>query len=89
MSASVSVGYKLWPMGVESGSKSAEMEYLARTGGSAWEREKPFSPAGEDTFDESVALLHDFAVAAKLLRVSPEDFVIDPLSRIVNPDPSS
>lgn len=64
-------------MAIGSDSKSAEKEYLARTGGSAWEREKPFSPAGDDTFDESLGLLHDFSVAATLLQVSSDDLVID------------
>jgi ubiquinone/menaquinone biosynthesis C-methylase UbiE len=58
-------------------SKQAEKTYLSRTGGSAWEREKPFSPPGDDTFDESVDLLHDFTVAVKLLQPSPGDRIVD------------
>ena len=58
-------------------SKQAEKTYLSRTGGSAWEREKPFSPPGDDTFDDSLDLLHDFAVAAKLLQPSADDRIID------------
>ena len=58
-------------------SKQAEKTYLGRTGGSAWEREKPFSPPGDDTLDDSLALLHDFAVAARLLEPSPHDRIVD------------
>ena len=58
-------------------SKQAEKHYLSRTGGSAWEREKPFSPPGDDTLEDSLDLLHDFAVAAKLLHPAPGDRIID------------
>jgi len=58
-------------------SKQAEKTYLSRTGGSAWEREKPFSPPGNETFDDSLELLHDFAVAAKLLQPSADDRIVD------------
>ena len=58
-------------------SKQAEKQYLSRTGGSAWEREKPFSPPGNDTLDDSLDLLHDFAVAARLLNPTPADRIID------------
>jgi SAM-dependent methyltransferase len=58
-------------------SKDAEKAYLARTGGSAWEREKPFSPPGDDTLDDSVELLHDFAVALRLLQPSLDDRIAD------------
>lgn len=58
-------------------SKQAEKTYLSRTGGSAWEREKPFSPAGDDTLQDSIDLLHDFAVAIKLLQPSPDDRIAD------------
>lgn len=58
-------------------SKQAEKQYLSRTGGSAWEREKPFSPPGDDTLDDSLDLLHDFAVAVKLLQPAPGDRIID------------
>lgn len=58
-------------------SKQAEKQYLSRTGGSAWEREKPFSPPGDDTLEDSLDLLHDFAVAAKLLHPAPGDRIID------------
>lgn len=58
-------------------SKEAEKKYLGRTGGSAWEREKPFSPAQDDTLEDSLALLHDFAVAATLLQPSVDDRIID------------
>ena len=58
-------------------SKQAEKTYLSRTGGSVWERVKPFSPPGDDTLDDSLELLHDFAVAAKLLQPSPEDRIVD------------
>jgi SAM-dependent methyltransferase len=58
-------------------SKQAEKTYLRRTGGSAWEREKPFSPPGDDSLDESLELLHDFAVATKLLQPSPDDRIVD------------
>ena len=58
-------------------SKQAEKTYLSRTGGSAWEREKPFSPPGDDTLDDSLELLHDFAVAVKLLQPAPADRIVD------------
>lgn len=58
-------------------SKQAEKQYLSRTGGSSWEREKPFSPAGDDTLEDSLDLLHDFAVAAKLLHPAPSDRILD------------
>ena len=58
-------------------SKEAEKAYLERTGGRAWEREKPFSPAGDDTLDDSIELLHDFAVALRLLEPSPADLIVD------------
>jgi len=58
-------------------SKEAEKAYLSRTGGSAWEREKPFPPGDAEMFDESIELLNDFLVAMKLLRPSPDDRVVD------------
>jgi SAM-dependent methyltransferase len=58
-------------------SKQAEKTYLGRTGGSAWEREKPFSPAGDETLAESIELLHDFAVALRLLDSEPGDLIAD------------
>lgn len=64
-------------MADRSDSKHAEKTYLSRTGGSAWEREKPFPPAGTDLFDESVELLNDFVVAMRLLRPSASDRIVD------------
>lgn len=58
-------------------SKQAEKTYLGRTGGSAWEREKPFSPPDHDTLDDSLSLLHDFSVAITLLRPSADDRIVD------------
>jgi len=58
-------------------SKQAEKTYLSRTGGSVWERVKPFSPPGDETLDVSLDLLHDFAVAAKLLQPLPGDRIVD------------
>jgi ubiquinone/menaquinone biosynthesis C-methylase UbiE len=58
-------------------SKQAEKTYLSRTGGSVWERVKPFSPPGDETLDDSLDLLHDFAVAAKLLQPSAADRIVD------------
>jgi SAM-dependent methyltransferase len=58
-------------------SKQAEKTYLSRTGGSVWERVKPFSPPGDETLDDSLDLLHDFAVAAKLLQPSADDRIVD------------
>src|ERR1051326_478304 len=60
-----------------SDSKQAEKTYLSRSGGSAWEREKPFPPVGTDLFDESLELLNDFVVAMRLLRPSKEDRIVD------------
>jgi ubiquinone/menaquinone biosynthesis C-methylase UbiE len=61
----------------DASSKEAEKRYLARTGGSAWEREKPFPPGDADTFDESLELLSDFLVAVRLLRPTEDDRIID------------
>ncbi|MBA3297988.1 MAG: methyltransferase domain-containing protein [Acidobacteria bacterium] len=58
-------------------SKQAEKAYLGRTGGNAWEREKPFSPPGDDTLDDSIELLHDFAVALRLLEPERGDLIAD------------
>ena len=58
-------------------SKQAEKTYLSRTGGSAWERDKPFPPAGTEMFDESLELLHDFVAAMKLLQPAPDDRILD------------
>ena len=58
-------------------SKQAEKTYLGRTGGSAWERLKPFSPPGDDTLADSLELLHDFATAVRLLDPEPGDLIAD------------
>lgn len=58
-------------------SKQAEKTYLGRTGGSAWERVKPFSPPGDDTLTDSLELLHDFAAAVRLLEPEPGDLIAD------------
>jgi ubiquinone/menaquinone biosynthesis C-methylase UbiE len=58
-------------------SKQAEKTYLSRTGGRAWEREKPFPPPGTEMFDESLDLLHDFVAAMRLLQPGPDDRVLD------------
>jgi SAM-dependent methyltransferase len=58
-------------------SKQAEKTYLSRTGGSAWEREKPFSPPGTDMLEEGLELLSDFVVALKLLQPSTGDRIVD------------
>lgn len=58
-------------------SKQAEKTYLSRTGGSAWEREKPFPPPRTELFDESLELLNDFVVAMRLLRPSGSDRIVD------------
>lgn len=57
--------------------KQAEKEYLARTGSSAWERAKPFSPPGSDTLGESAWMLHDFASAMLALQPAPSDRILD------------
>ncbi|HEX6570483.1 MAG TPA: class I SAM-dependent methyltransferase [Steroidobacteraceae bacterium] len=58
-------------------SKQAEKTYLGRTGGSAWERLKPFSPPGDDTLTDSLELLHDFATAVRILEPEPGDLIAD------------
>jgi SAM-dependent methyltransferase len=58
-------------------SKQAEKTYLARSGGSVWEREKPFSPPGADHFEEGLELLNDFVVALWLLQPGPDDRMLD------------
>ena len=45
-------------------SKEAEKTYLSRSGGGAWEREKPFPPEGTELFTESLELLNDFVLDA-------------------------
>jgi SAM-dependent methyltransferase len=57
--------------------KPFEKAYLTRSGSSAWEAAKPFSPAGADTLRESAQLLHDFAVAMMALHPDPDDLVLD------------
>jgi ubiquinone/menaquinone biosynthesis C-methylase UbiE len=57
--------------------KQAEKDYLRKSGSAAWERVKPFSPAGEQTLDESIRLIHDFAVAAHALELKPGHQVLD------------
>jgi SAM-dependent methyltransferase len=57
--------------------KQAEKAYLARTGSSAWERAKPFSPPGLDTLQESARMLQDFAAAMLTLQPSPDDLILD------------
>jgi SAM-dependent methyltransferase len=58
-------------------SKQAEKTYLSRTGGRAWEREKPFPPDGTEMFEESLELLNDFVVAMRLLQPGPDDRILD------------
>ena len=60
-----------------SDSKQAEKTYLSRTGGRAWERDKPFPPPGFEMFDESLELLNDFVVAMRLLQPAPDDRILD------------
>ena len=57
--------------------KQAEKEYLARTGSSAWEQSKPFSPPGLDTLAESVRMLHDFSAAMIALEPGPDELILD------------
>ena len=58
-------------------SKQAEKTYLSRTGGRAWERDKPFPPPGTEMFEESLELLNDFVVAMRLLQPGPDDRILD------------
>lgn len=58
-------------------SKQAEKTYLSRTGGRAWERDKPFPPPGTEMFEESIELLNDFVVAMRLLQPGPDDRILD------------
>jgi SAM-dependent methyltransferase len=57
--------------------KDAEKDYLKRTGSTAWERAKPFTPAGADTLGDSAHMLHDFAAAMLTLQPSPDDLILD------------
>jgi SAM-dependent methyltransferase len=59
------------------GSKQHEKDYLKRTGVADWDRLKPFAPPGRDTVEESVALIHDFAVALRFLAPTPADRLLD------------
>jgi ubiquinone/menaquinone biosynthesis C-methylase UbiE len=58
-------------------SKQAEKTYLSRTGGRAWERDKPFPPPGTEMFEESLELFNDFVVAMRLLQPGPDDRILD------------
>jgi SAM-dependent methyltransferase len=58
-------------------SKQFEKDYLKRTGIADWDRTKPFAPPGRDTVDESLALIHDFAVALRCLAPTPADLILD------------
>ena len=58
-------------------SKQFEKDYLKRTGVADWDRTKPFAPPGRDTVDESIALIHDFAVALRCLSPTPADIILD------------
>lgn len=58
-------------------SKQAEKEYLKRSGASAWDLHKPFSPPGTTTADESRHLFQDFAAALMHLTPQPGDRVLD------------
>jgi ubiquinone/menaquinone biosynthesis C-methylase UbiE len=58
-------------------SKQSEKQYLSRSGGHAWERDKPFPPAGTEMFEQSVELLGDFSVAMRLLQPAPDDRILD------------
>jgi SAM-dependent methyltransferase len=58
-------------------SKQHEKNYLKRTGVAEWDRLKPFAPPGRDTLEESVALIHDFAVAVGCLAPTPADRILD------------
>lgn len=62
---------------ITANTKNAEKEYLGRTGSSAWERTKPFSPPGAETLTESAHLLHDFAAALLMLHPDPDDLILD------------
>jgi SAM-dependent methyltransferase len=71
-------GIKSWSQLVtRANTKQAEKEYLARTGSSAWERSKPFSPPGLDTLAESARMLHDFSAALLTLEPAPGDLILD------------
>lgn len=58
-------------------SKQAEKEYLSRSGASAWDLHKPFSPPGAVTVDDSRHLFQDFAAAMMHLTPRPGDRVLD------------
>ena len=58
-------------------SKTAEQEYLSRSGSLSWELVKPFSPAATDTLAESTRLIHDFSVALAALDVSTHHRILD------------
>jgi SAM-dependent methyltransferase len=58
-------------------SKQFEKDYLKRTGIADWDRTKPFAPPGRDTVDESLALIHAFAVALRCLAPTPADLILD------------
>jgi SAM-dependent methyltransferase len=57
--------------------KLAEKQYLSRSGSLAWERVKPFSPPATNTVEESVRLIHDFAVALNALDATANHLILD------------
>lgn len=57
--------------------KQAEKAYLARSGSGAWERAKPFAPAGHDMVAEAARLIHEFGVAVACLSPAAGDRVLD------------
>jgi|RhiMethySRZTD1v2_1073278.scaffolds.fasta_scaffold00780_20 SAM-dependent methyltransferase len=58
-------------------SKQAEKDYLRRSGSLEWERVKPFAPPATDTLQESLRLMHDFAVAVNALDASAGHRILD------------
>jgi len=60
-----------------SASRQAEKDYLRRSGGAAWDRVKPFAPAGQTTVAEGPQLIQHFVAAVALLDPLPHHRILD------------
>lgn len=57
--------------------RQSEKEYLSRAGTEEWELNKPFSPPGSFSIDDSAEMILDFAVALMNLKPGAQDRFLD------------
>src|SRR6185295_3717234 len=57
--------------------RQAEKDYRRRSGAAAWERVKPFAPAGQVTVAEGLHLIQHFGAAVALLDPLPHHRILD------------